>query len=336
MVTSANTSGLQPLRIAGVGRYIPDREVYNEELEERFGGEPGWISKHLGIDRRFWAEGETPSEMGAEAAGEALAQAGIDAEDIDLIINASGTASFERILPEGGAMIQQRLGLGESGIPAFTIQAAGMSFVAAMQASAGLLASGRYQSILLVCSELFSRNLDESDPAVYGRFADGAAAVVATLPSAGERSALHGACLRTYGEGSDWMRSHMGLDAFRLQGLQPLDLALKIDRQTFEKQIAARSAEVLDELLALGACGIDDISLFIPQQWGEPYFASLEERIPGAKLVRVAGRLGYCGAASLPMALYEAQEKGNLNRGDRLAMFGCDAGLTAGGLLMTY
>jgi 3-oxoacyl-[acyl-carrier-protein] synthase-3 len=336
MDTPGKTNGFQPLRIAGIGWYIPKRTVLNEELERNFGCEPGWVSNHLGIERRFWAEEETPSQMGAAAAISALKQASIDAEDIDLIINASTTASYERILPEGGAMIQQRLELGESGIPAYSIQAGGMSFVAALKTAACLLAGGRYQVILVVCAELFSRNLDENDPAVYGRFADGAAAVVLTAPEKGESSGIHASILRTYGEGAGWLYSRMGLDAFRIQGLQPGDLAVQMDRESFDKHSAARSIEVIDELLSENTCSVDDISVFVPQQWDVNYLSALEERVPRERCVSIVGNYGYCGAASLPLAIYEALEKENLKRGHCFAVFGCDAGLTAGGVLMTY
>lgn len=336
MISPGNGNGFQPLRIAGIGRYLPKRQVLNEELEQRFAGEPGWMSNHMGIEQRFWAERETPSEMGAEAAFEALRQASVDVDDIDLILNASTTASFERILPEGGAMIQQRLGLGESGIPAYTIQAGGLSFVAALTTAAALLAGGRYQVILVVCAELFSRNLDENDPAVYGRFADAAAAVVLTMPEKNEPSGVHASLLRTYGEGTAWMKSSMGLDAFRMAGLKPEDLAIKMDPGVFFKHAAARSSEVLDELLRKSEGAGDDVSWFVPQQWGEPYFTALGENVPRGNCVCIWENYGYCGAASLPLAIYEALEQGNLTRGQRVAVFGCDAGLTAGGVLMTY
>src|SRR5688572_7446931 len=128
------------IKIAGMGRYLPERIVTNEELEALCDLPRGWIEKHNGVCERRWINGETSSYMGAQAAREALDKAGMQLGDIDLILNASGTP--EQVIPDTGALIQRQLGLGESGIPSMSIHATCLSFVAALDMSASLITSG--------------------------------------------------------------------------------------------------------------------------------------------------------------------------------------------------
>jgi 3-oxoacyl-[acyl-carrier-protein] synthase III len=129
------------MKIAGMGRYLPERVVTNDELETLCKLPHGWIEKHNGVCERRWVGSETSSFMAAQAAREALDEAGIRLKDIDLILNASGTP--EQAIPDTGALIQRELGLGSSGIASMSIHATCLSFVAALDMSAALLATGR-------------------------------------------------------------------------------------------------------------------------------------------------------------------------------------------------
>ena len=108
-----------PLKIIGLGRYLPERIVPSAEVEALCGLPPGWIERRSGVRERHWATTETSSYMGAQAAREAVAQAGLALSDIDLILNASGTP--EQAIPDGGPLIQRQLGLGGSGIPCLSV-----------------------------------------------------------------------------------------------------------------------------------------------------------------------------------------------------------------------
>mgnify|MGYP001588887400 CR=1 FL=1 len=104
-----------PLKITGVGRYLPKRVVPSSEVELMCGVRPGWIEQRTGVKERRWANGETSSFMGAEAAKEAVKDAGLSFRDIDLILNASGTP--EQAIPDTSVLIQRELGLGEEPSP---------------------------------------------------------------------------------------------------------------------------------------------------------------------------------------------------------------------------
>ncbi|HNO32260.1 MAG TPA: hypothetical protein PKI78_10780, partial [Anaerolineales bacterium] len=119
-----------PLKIIGLGRYLPKRVVPSAELEAMCGVPAGWVERRNGVRERRWVTDETSSFMSAEAAKEALDEAKLKPGQLDLIINASGTG--EQAIPDTGALIQRQLGLGNSGIPAMTVHTTCLSFVAGM------------------------------------------------------------------------------------------------------------------------------------------------------------------------------------------------------------
>ncbi|UCH94138.1 MAG: ketoacyl-ACP synthase III [Candidatus Aminicenantes bacterium] len=331
-------NGALPLKVAGMGRYLPKKVVSSRELEMNYRLTEGWCRETLGVSERRWVEDETSSFMGAEAAKEALAAAQLEAEDLDLIVNASGTASFERLLPDGGPMIQQKLGLDQSGIPAFTMQNNCSSFMLALYVCAGLLASGRYENILVVSSEVLSRNLDTRNPKVYGLFGDGAAAAVINPTPGGEPSAIHQAKFETYGQGASYMKSLWGLTASRIKDPHPENLTLQMDLEAFTKYGSRCAGQLIDKVFQEQDLHIhrEDIKLVIPQQAGKAFLDFLKQKFPDEKILRVVDRFGFCGAASLPMTLYEAVKEKKLQRGDLFLMIGVGAGLSVGGMIMTY
>lgn len=320
-----------PLKIAGIGRYLPDHNVVSNDLDSACGQMEGWCKERLGVLERRWSVRETPSVMGAEAAKEAMSDAGIDFNDLDLIINAS--MSFERRVPEGASLIQRRLGLNESGIPCLTLSEGCQSFLAALVVATSLIAVGRHQNILIISSEIISTMLDPKYPEAYLLFGDGAAAVVVTGNT--ERSSLiHSAYLHSYGSGLSDLQSLSGFTAFRSKISKPEDLALQLNLDSFVEHGITYLQPLLDELCK--GYSLDQLSLVIPQQAGKKFFDYLTEIFSKEKLVQIFDRFGLCGAASYPMALYEAVKTEKLKRGDLFLMLGFGAGPTVGGIMMTY
>ena len=191
-----------PIKIAGVGRYLPERVVPSAEVEALCGLPPGWIERRSGVRERHWATTETSSYMGAQAAREAVAEAGLALSDIDLIMNASGTP--EQAIPDGGPLVQRQMGLGSSGIACLSVHATCLSFLAALDLCANLLATGRYQRILIVTSEIGSVGINFKDPESASLIGDAAAAAVVVRTPPGEAAALSAARLETYGDGADF------------------------------------------------------------------------------------------------------------------------------------
>ncbi len=326
-----------PLKIAGLGRYLPERVVKNAELEALWNLPAGWIERHNGVRERRWVGAETNSMMGAEAAGEALGEAGLKLEDIDLILNASGTA--EQAIPDTAALIQRQLGLGKSGIPCLSVHMTCLSFIAALDLSANLLATGRYRHILIVSADIASCGLNPQEPESATLLGDAAAAVVVTLAKPGESSLLHHALLRTYGDGAYFTaiagagtRHHPNHPATR-----PEDNLFHMDGQAVLRMVRTYDKAYLEELYPGLSGGLGDINAVVPHQASKVGLLMLGRYgWPEDKIMRTLEWLGNCVAASIPVTLYEAVRAGRIQRGDKILLVGTGAGLSMGGLVITY
>jgi 3-oxoacyl-[acyl-carrier-protein] synthase-3 len=329
----------RPLKICGLGRYLPRRLVHNHELGPACGLTSDEVFQRTGVRTRHRAEPglETAAIMGAHAAEEALADARFDRRDVDLLINASATP--EQALPDTGPFIQRALGLGESGIPCLGVNSACLSFMAALDVAASLLHTERYRRILIVSSEISAVGLDAQDPETAPLFGDAAAAVVVTRPEPGESSCLHHVCFETFGEGASLTEipgcgtkhppsapeTRVAHSLFRMQGTALLKLAAKRGRpflQRFSREI--------------GDAAMDDglVIAHQPSRAGLRMLALLG--IAEARMVITLPELGNCVAASIPLGLYAAVRDGRLQRGQRAILLGTGAGVTFGAALLTY
>ena len=326
-----------PMKIAGIGRYLPKRVVPSSELEQKLGLPDGWIAKKQGVRERRWVDDETASYMGAQAAGVALDDAGIGLAEVDLIVNASGSA--EQAIPDGAPLIQRHLGLGSSGVACMSIHATCLSFLVALDTAASLLATGRYRCIVVVSSEISSHALNFAHPESSTLFGDGAAAVVLTRPGQGDPGALMASRLETYGEGAYFTqvagggtRKHPNHPDTR-----PEDNLFHMDGPAVFAMAVKYAPAFLERLQPGLSTGLGDIKLCVPHQASK--LALEAHRFFGFKktqIVRVIDYLGNCIAASLPLALHEAIKDGRLERGDRFLMIGTGAGLSLAGAILTY
>jgi len=326
------------IKIAGIGCYEPTKLVVSKEIEEECGLEPGWCANNLGVEQRRWIKEETPSFMGAEAAKEAISQANLELEDIDLILNASGTANFEQGLPDCGPLIQKQLGLENSGIPSFTIQNNDLSFLFALEASAAWLNTGRYENILVVSSEIFSLNLDNKNPEVYGLFGDGAASVLVTSTPEKDFGGIHYIKQHTYGDAAHSLQSIMGFSAAKHNQLVDENLTVQMNPQSFKANAQKYTQELLKEIVPEEGPNLNDVDWVIPQSIGKFYIDFLVSQvgIPREKIITTQQHLGFCGAASLPMNLYQAIKTDKLKRNDLCLLLGAGAGMAVGGIIFTY
>jgi 3-oxoacyl-[acyl-carrier-protein] synthase-3 len=317
-----------PVKIAGIGRYLPGRVVPNRDLEAECGLESGWCESKLGVTKRHWADSETQSLMGAHAAREALSDAGIKDFELDLILNAS--LSFEQKVPDGGPLLQKELGLEDSGIPSFTVQAGCQSFLAALDLCGCLLATARYRNILIVASEVISDLLDPANKEAYCFFGDGAGAVVVTAAAGPEESCVIRSTQATYTGEAETVCSKFGLRAFREKLKHPQEIALQLEWESFREKGLEYTAGIVKQLL--DGYSPAQIRLALLQQFSAGRLDGFNEDQVWNAIVRQ----GLCGAASYPLALYEAVEAGRLNRGDLFLMAGVGDGMIAGGMLLKY
>jgi 3-oxoacyl-[acyl-carrier-protein] synthase-3 len=179
-----------PVRLAGLGSYLPDRRVTNAELEDRLGIAPGWIRRATGVEERRYAGDESASTMGAAAARDALAAAGLEPGDLDAIVGAA--AAPQQAIPCTAVFIARELGLADGRAACFDLNATCLSFLFALHTVANLIASGAYRTVLIVSSEVASRTLNPNERESAVLFGDAAAAAIVTRAEPGEASTLWG------------------------------------------------------------------------------------------------------------------------------------------------
>jgi 3-oxoacyl-[acyl-carrier-protein] synthase-3 len=326
-----------PLKIIGLGRYLPSCIVPSSELEMLCGLPTGWVEQHNGVRERRRVTDETSSFMAAEAAREALADAGLEPGELNLIINASGTG--EQAIPDTGALIQRQLGLGSSGIPSMTVHNTCLSFITAMDVAASYLTSGRYRNILIASSDISSCGINPKEPESASLVGDAAAAVVVTRSCDGESSGIHHAHFKTYGDGA-YLTTIMGGGSARhpsKPGHNSDDDLFHMNGSAVLRMVRNIDAGFLDELYPGLSKSLLDIDVVVPHQASKVGLLMLRRfGWPEQRVMQTLQWLGNCVAASIPATLYQAVRDGNIKRGQKVLLVGTGAGLSIGGLVLTY
>lgn len=329
---------MTPMTFAGFGLYAPKEQRPSRALDPIFGQADGWTEHQFGIATRGVAgPDETTSMMGAEAARRALAMAGWQASDLDVLIGACGV--MEQPIPGTSVLIQAALGLGKSGIWAFDVNQTCLSFVTALDVVAMGLESGRFRRALIVSSDIASAGLDWDNPPSAAIFGDGAAAVCieAGTDTAGPGLLARG--FETYGDGKDLATLRSGGTRIRItDGFEALTEGARFHMDPFGIfKAAARSLPVLIDRV-LGEAGLtrETVDLIIPHQASAPGLEHVRRLMGGdpARVVDIFNTHGNQIAASLPTALVEAQAAGRLGAGRTVLMLGTAAGISAAAMVV--
>jgi 3-oxoacyl-[acyl-carrier-protein] synthase III len=321
--------------IIGLGHYVPERILTNEELGESLGITPESILQRTGIkERRIAGPEEATSDMAAAAAGLALNKAGIDAGELDLVIVA--TSSPDNCIAPTSTAVQALIGAGKA--PAFDLSAGCSGFVYALVMACQAISSGLYRKVLVIGADAMSRVVDWTDAHSAILFGDGAGAVVlAEVPEAyGLLSVDLGADGSGYGSavmpaGGSRMPATAETVANRLHYLH-------MDGQS----VFAFAMRTLGDsiLRVLGRAGLDPgaVDLFAPHQANIRIIEAAARRIdlPMEKVLTNLDRYGNTSSASIPIALSEAAAGGRIRRGDTMVLIGFGAGLTWGSCVMKW
>jgi len=331
---------MQPrsVKVLSTGKYLPKRKVTVGELAQQLNLSADWIKRKSGVLTRYFIEDETVSFMGARAAQQALSVAELSPQDIDCIVCASSIS--EQGIPCTAVLIQQQLRLGDSGIPAFDVDATCLSFLAALDMLSYLVHAGRYRRVLLVSSEIASIGIKWSHPESATLFGDGAAAVIIEQTPKTESSSIRHSDLKTYGRGAELSRCLGGGNKHH-----PREFAAYPERFVFDMNgpgIYRMAAKLLpnfvQQLFTPLDLTMDNMDLVIPHQASLMAMRLLSKqlKIPTEKLMSIAPTHGNTMAASIPMALHEAIHQGQLCRGDTALLLGTGAGLSLGGIVLEY
>ena len=318
-------------RIAGTGRYVPERILSNKELEGMVDTSDEWIVQRTGIrERHIAAEDESTSDLALQAARSALQQAGLDPLDLDAIILA--TLTPDTYCPAGACYVQKLLGAENA--CAFDLSAACTGFVYGITVGSSLVRAGVHSNVLVIGAETLSRFIDYSDRNTCILFGDGAGAAVLSRAEEGSESRLVDHYLRSDGNGTDLIimpggGSRQPASAGTVEGKKHFLTMQGSDVFKF----ATRSMQVLIETaIERNGISISDLDLVVPHQVNSRIIDTVLRKIdlPEEKIYLNLQRYGNTSAASVPMALHEAAEEGRIEPGNLVLLVAFGAGLTWG------
>jgi 3-oxoacyl-[acyl-carrier-protein] synthase-3 len=316
------------IHIAGTGSYLPERVLTNEELSKIVDTSDEWIVTRTGIrERRIAAEDEFTSHMATKAALKALEQAGLAAEDIQLIVVA--TVTPDTLTPATACHVQRNLGAHRA--VAFDISAACSGFLYAMKVCKRMISDGAFENALIIGAEKLSSFLNWEDRTTCVLFGDGAGAAVLRRAMQGEGSIVateigtDGNLTRLIempGGGSACpiteKNAHLHLNAFTMQGKEVFKFAV------------TRMKEAAEKVIERAGWQADDIACVIPHQANLRIIDAIADRlaVPNERVFINLHKYGNTSAAAVAIALDEAQRDGRFKRGDRIVLVVFGAGLT--------
>ncbi len=325
----------QKVGIAGVGFYVPDQVVTNNELSEKMDTSDEWIQSRTGIkERRIAGSDQAASDLGAIAAQRALQDAGIAAEEIELILTA--TASPDMVFPATGCLIQDKIGAANAG--AFDLSAVCSGFVYALVTGAQIVASGQAGKVLVVATEKFSALLDWEDRSTSVLMGDGAGAVVLTNDSS--QGEIIASVLGADSRGIEDLMVPAGgskLPASHETVNQKLHF-MKMSGPEIYKFGVTIVADAVSKALEKAGLQDEDLDLLIPHQANVRIIQSAAKRfdLPMKKVLVNIDRYSNTSAASVPIALAEAKQSGRLKKGMTVALVAFGAGLTWGSVIIKW
>lgn len=320
---------MQHVRLAGTGSYVPEGRLTNADLEKLVETTDEWITTRTGISERRIAEAhQATSDLAYEAAKAALADAGLEASALGLII--VGTSTPDHAFPSVACKLQSRLGAGQ--IAAFDVNAACNGFLTALQVAEQFLRNGAAEHALVVGADTMSRIVDYEDRGTCILFGDGAGAFVL---SRSETPGLLGS--RTYSDGNHYDKLYVSGGGSRSaeEGRVP---HIKMNgRATF--QLAVRGmVGAAQEVLTASGLSLSDVDHLVPHQANQRILSAVAENlgIPLGRVVSTIRDFGNNSAASVPLAFDKSVKEGRIKRGDTVALAAFGGGLAWGAALLVY
>ncbi len=323
--------------IAGTGTYLPRGIVTASDYDRLTGLPSGQVAEKFGVTQRHRAApDETTSWMAEQAARRALSEAGWEPQSLDVIISACGV--MEQPIPSTAALVQRRLGLGDSGIPAFDINATCLSFLLAFDRVLAGFALKEWRRALIVSADIASAALDFSNPEASVLFGDGAAAIALEADGPHRRLAH---VFRTYGHGADLCRIEAG--GTRLRPADGIDRFLagakfQMDGPGLFRATSRRFPGFLDDLLGAAGVASSDLHCIIPHQASRAALEHLKRSLPEGrgKTLDMFANVGNLIATSIPFTLAQARQAGRLKAGELGLIVGTSAGVSLGGAVVRW
>ncbi|MBV9654205.1 MAG: ketoacyl-ACP synthase III [Acetobacteraceae bacterium] len=313
--------------LAGVGSYLPERIVTNDELARRLETSDSWIADRTGIRQRHIAsDRETCAFMAAEASRAALRNAGAGPDDVDAIILATSTP--DQAFPASALRVQAMLGV-RHGF-GFDLSAACTGFIYALSIADSMIRSGQIRGALVIGSELYSRIVNWQDRGTCVLFGDGAGAI---FVRAGDRNDKRGV-LSTHLHAQGTLGDILYVDGAVGRPDRPGHLVMN-GREVFRHAVT-RLAEAVEEALAANGLKRTDVDWLVPHQANRRIIEAMGRKLglPPERVVITVDRHANTSAASVPLALDDAWRDGRIKRGDLVLLEALGGGLTWGSSLV--
>jgi 3-oxoacyl-[acyl-carrier-protein] synthase-3 len=317
--------------VTGSGAFLPAKLVTNDDLSKIVDTTDEWIGQRTGIRQRYIsAEDENTSDLALAAARNALAAAGLDGSDIDLIVLATTTP--DQTFPATAVRVQNALGMRHGA--AFDVQAVCSGFVFALAVANNFLAVGQAKRALVIGAETFSRLLDWTDRGTCVLFGDGAGAVVLEAKSQAEAGGR--GILSTHLHSDGAYENILYVDGGP-SGTGTVGKVRMNGKEVFRHAVQ-RLAEIVDETLEANGLVAADIDWLVPHQANQRIIESTARKLqlPMERVVSTIARHGNTSAASIPLALAEAVEDGRIRPGHLVLTEALGGGLTWGSALIRW
>ncbi|MEK9282392.1 MULTISPECIES: beta-ketoacyl-ACP synthase III [unclassified Bradyrhizobium] len=319
--------------VLGCGAYLPEQVVTNAQLAQRIDTSDEWIVQRTGIrERHIAADGEFTSHLAIKAAQAALADAGVDAQSIELIVLATSTP--DNTFPATAVAVQQGLGINHGA--AFDLQAVCSGFVFALATADNFLRTGAYKRALVIGAETFSRILDWNDRGTCVLFGDGAGAVVLEAQEQPGKAATDRGVLTTHLRSDGRHKAKLFVDGGP-SSTQTVGHLRMEGREVFKHAVGMITDVIVDAFEATGL-NAEDITWFVPHQANKRIIDASAHKLHIApqKVVLTVDRHGNTSAASIPLALSVARKDGRIKRGDLVLLEAMGGGFTWGSALVRW
>ena len=321
-------------KIIGLGAYLPERVLSNQDLEKIVDTTDEWITSRTGMkERRIAADNEFTSDMGAAAAQRALEDSGLKGEEIDLILVATLTPDY--VFPSTACLIQEKIGAVNAA--AMDMQAACTGYIYALSAAKAYVESGMYQNVLIVAAEKLSSIVDYEDRNTCVLFGDGASSCIVSSSKKG--FAIENVSLGCDGKQSELLILPAGgsKNPASMETVQGGQHFIKMEgREVFKHAVRRMEGAVK---ACLDASGLDEqsISWMVPHQANIRIIEALAKRfqVPSEQVYLTIHKYGNTSASSVGIALDELVKEKNVKKGERIVLLGFGAGLTWGAAALT-
>jgi 3-oxoacyl-[acyl-carrier-protein] synthase III len=326
----------RPTEISSLATYVPPRLLTNADLEKMVDTSSDWILQRTGIHTRHIVDpGVATSDIGKEAALQAIAKAGLTPDDIDLII--VGTTTPDMFFPSTAALIQHKIGASHAW--GFDLAGACSGFTFALATASQLVSTGRHNHALVVGADVMSSIIDYTDRATCVLFGDGAGAVVVSAAK-DPRLAILDFAHEIDGHGGQFLQMPAG-GSLRPATRETVDQRLhfvKQDGQAVFKFAVRKTEEITRVIMQRNNIAADDVALFVSHQANRRIITAAADRlgIDPAKVVINLERFGNTTAATIPLALNDCVDDGRLKKGDLVLLASVGAGFTVGGVLLRW